>query len=193
MLEIKVDYDSDTECPSNYDCNWRLISFNPKHIHFVKPELDKYGKLDIDPELQEKIEQGFAFILSYYEHSGSRWSLKYQGPQCPWDTVQTAGLLIWDHDPEDMGAETYEERMKDANLFLDSYNDWGNGNCFWIQIKIDDKVVDSYGGYIGTDALLEGIKEIMDDYQDEGVKFTGPSELVEFISSSLKFDTKGKL
>jgi hypothetical protein len=72
-----------------------------------------------------------------------------------------------------MGAKTYEARQKDAESFLETYNDWANGNCHWYKIEDDTgHVIDECGGYIGEDSLLEAIREQIDP-DDEIEEVTG--------------------
>lgn len=151
---LKVGYDQDVECPmTSCDGMWTLKSFNRNSIHSVNPEsIFPNGKMPL--WLRNKFKVGLAFFLDYYEHGLGAYSLSGEGMQCQWDTAGCAGVLIWEHPPSDMGAKTVEERKKDARAFLDEYNDWMNGNCYYFSVEtIDGEEIDSCGGLIGTDHL----------------------------------------
>lgn len=159
---LTIGYDHDLERPdSGYD-GWKPISFNRRHNNFVHPDryrLHQPGNIG----LRRKLTVGLAFWLSYYEHGLCRWSLRGEGPQCRWDSVDIAGLLNWTGKPSDIGAKTYEDRAHDARNFLEAYTDWCNGNCYWFSLEDDQKILDSCSGFIGTEQLTEAINEALED------------------------------
>jgi hypothetical protein len=144
-ITVTINFDSDVENPSQpeYGGNgqWTHISFVCKHCDYQDPDnfltlKYKDGRL-IDlkgntPGLCSKLEAGTAFLLSYYEHGNRIWSLRGEETQ---DCFDTSGILLWEHPPCDLGAETYEGRQHDARLFLESYNDWCNGYGYSYAIK----------------------------------------------------------
>lgn len=146
-LTVKIVPDHDIENPSDWDHNWRVISFSNRHINYEPAD----RHLDPIPlALRNKLRAGTAFILSYYEHSGSAWSLQGEGMQCNWDTTRCAGLLIWDHKITDMGARTPADRAKDARAFLEVYNAWANGHGHGYEIidsDTDETLESCYGFY----------------------------------------------
>jgi hypothetical protein len=164
-LEISHDFDVD-EPDSGYD-GWRLVSFGRKHSNYEAP--GKYVKAfdrrtgEITPAtigLTRKLNVGLAFFLSCYQHGLSCWSLKGEGPQCPWDTAPLAGILIWTGKPGDIGAKTLDDRAEDARNFLESFNDWANGNCYWIRLADENgQEIESIGGLIGDEAVSEVVGE----------------------------------
>ena len=137
-LSLEINHDPHVDVPdSGYD-GWRLVSFGRKHNNYEDPA--KYVKAfdrrhqEVTPAnigLNRKLNVGLAFWLSYYEHGQGAWSLIGEGTQCPWDTAYLAGILIWTGKPGDIGAKTLEDRAEDARGFLESFNDWANGNCYW--------------------------------------------------------------
>lgn len=166
MVTVKIDFDQDVESPLDADGQWTLYSFSTKHRNFKHPEelgLGERGSDDIpkilNPGLRRKLEVGLAFFVSYYEHGSCVWSLRGSGPNCRWDSVDCAGLLVWEHKPNELGAKTFEDRAKDAATFLDVYTSWCNGDCYcW---DMDDAVGDGCGGYIGPD-----LKYMFDDIRN---------------------------
>lgn len=172
--------DSDLQNPSEFDGAWKLYSFSRRHRDHENPEtFFPNGKPTL--AIRRKLEVGTAFLLSYYEHSGSLWSLQGEGPHCQWDTVDMAGILVWEHKPSDMGAKTREARAKDAQGFLDDYNDWANGYGYGYQIEevvtlpcghTETNEVDScYGFYSNQiDYMFENIRDALAGETDVTVK-----------------------
>jgi hypothetical protein len=168
-LVVRIEHDSDVEVPdSGYD-GWKLVSFGRRHSNYEDP--DKYIRRYNREEgivvegigLLRKLNVGLAFWLSYYEHGLGCWSLKGEGPQCQWDTAHLAGILLWTGKPGDIGAKTLEDRAKDARCFLESYNDWANGNCYWYSVeKTDGTDVETVGGFIGDEAVNEALAEVLE-------------------------------
>lgn len=134
-IRVRIETDSDLENPADFGHNWTPYSFGRRHTNYRDPESlglslerDEHGTPKIlNPGLRRKLEVGLAFFLSYYEHGNSVWSLRGEGPQCRWDSVSVAGLLVWEHKPGDIGAKTREDRAKDAARFLETYTHWCNG------------------------------------------------------------------
>jgi hypothetical protein len=161
LKTLTIEYDADVERPDSIYDGWKPISFGRRHINFEHPDRYRLNQ----PEnigLRRKLDVGLAFWLSYYEHGLCRWSLRGEGPQCRWDSVDIAGLLIWTGKPSDMGAKTYEDRARDARHFLEEYTDWCNGNCYWFSLEDDQKLLDSCGGFIGMEQLTEAINEALE-------------------------------
>lgn len=128
---VRIEHDPDCESPAEWDGAWTPYSFNPRHVNFKDP--DELFPASIG--LKRKLKVGTAFMLSYFEHSLGYWYLRGEGHYCPWDYTTTAGILIWEHPPGDMGAKTYEERQRDARGFLEEYSHWCNGWCYGYTIE----------------------------------------------------------
>jgi hypothetical protein len=165
-LILEIGHDHDTDQPDRGYDGWKLISFGRRHSNYEDP--DKYIKRYNREEgvvvngigLQRKLQVGLAFWLSYYEHGQGAWSLLGEGTQCRWDTAYLAGLLVWTGKPGDIGAKTLEGRAEDARNFLESFNDWANGNCYWFRLTDEGgEEIDSFGGLIGSEALSEVVGE----------------------------------
>ena len=160
---LTVDSDSDPECPLDSPRAWSFVSFH-RHNRFFKdpPGLIRVGNGDVkavDPGLRSKLRRGLAFVLECYSHSETRYSLKGEGPQCRWDTAPVAGLLIWEHASNEMGAKSCEERAESARLALAEYNAWANGRVFGYSLAPADReaspdAADSCWGF--TDAAHMG-------------------------------------
>lgn len=174
LVTVKIDYDGDIESPTDHDGQWTLVSFNNNHVNSGSPDdylievgkyvrevyggrsYERWQRTALRPAnigLARKFKVGTAFILSYFEHGNCVWSLTGEGPQCQWDSVSVAGVLLWEHPVKELGAKTYEERAKDARRFLESYTDWCNGNGLYYSIEDgDEDNIDSCGGYYASDS-----------------------------------------
>lgn len=173
MVTIEINVDSDVESPSGQDGNWTHYSFSNRHVNYADPEkFFPNGKPTIG--LRRKLKVGLAFLCDYHEHGLCKWDRAASGHRDRWDSSPNAGLLVWEHKPDDMGAKTMEEREKDADAFLDQYTEWCNGNCHYIHATSDDGLDEAIGELIGTEALEEAIKEVLADRgEQEEIEFTG--------------------
>jgi hypothetical protein len=195
MLTLKINYDSDTECPCDWNDQWKLVSFNDRHSNYQNPSefIDSIKNGEIywnHVGLKRKIDTGTAFVLSYYEHGGSLWSLKGEGPQCRFDTAQIAGILLWEHPVNHLGPKMYEDRKEDARQFLNVYNAWANGECYFFSLESETSSLDSCGGFIGDEGLkemLKLIKESLADSEDKEIKIVGnAAQIIEGVDFGLK-------
>lgn len=163
-LIVTIDYDGDLPDPSEDDGMWKLYSFCTRHSSFKEPEELGLGR-GLDPKtncpkvnnpgLRQKLKVGLAFWLSYFEHGASMFFRKgtQSPPDMQWDGNKNAGLLVWEHEPSDMGAKTYEDRAKDADAFLRIHNDWANGRGYYFSIEDEQgENIDSCGGYYDSDS-----------------------------------------
>jgi hypothetical protein len=180
-VTVYLGHDHDVESPADYD-GWSPYSFSTKHINFKDP--DEVDPIE-DEELRAKLDNGLAFFLSYYEHGRCLWSLRGEGPQCRWDSVNVAGILIWEQDEDNIGAKTVEDRRKDAQRFLDSWNAYVNGDAWYFSIVNDcetcgssDKSVveESMGGFLGEANLDYMFSEIRSYVGENKVTFKGEAK-----------------
>jgi len=173
-LVLTVGYDPDPDCPMDWDGSWKLYSFNRRSIFWRHPdnfirrvEGDKIIPANIG--LQRKLDRGLAFWLQYYEHGLARYDIRNEGPQCAWDTVSLAGLLIWERPAKELGLKTFEERRKSAKAFLELFNKWMIGDvytyCLCEEVYnaerevMEERFVDSLCGIYEIDVLEEYVKE----------------------------------
>jgi len=147
---VIIDHDPDCESPCESD-QFTLYSFCQRHSSFKDPR-------EI-PDLKSKLKGKTAFMLSYFEHGDCVWSLQGEGSSCPWDSVYTAGVLVWEGKPTDIG-KTPAKRVKAARSFLKAYTDWANGHVYYWRVEtLDGEEVNSCGGVIGWEWLEKMIKE----------------------------------
>ena len=135
---IRIVHDSDCDCPMEWDCQWTLHSFDSNSIHHN----DEYNVDNLPIGIRRKLQCGTAFFLS---DNGDDYSIRYSG----WRGV--GGILIWEHDVKEL-RKGYDERLKDAQVFLDAYNDWRNGRCFGYMVETrTGEHLDSCFGYFESD------------------------------------------
>jgi hypothetical protein len=136
---IEVWHDEDAENPT--ECGlYEIYSFSTRHSNYEHPD-------DIE-DVDALVESGRAFLLSYYEHGNCVWSLQGQGPQCRFDSVNVAGIIILKDDYlEDLEGE---ELYKVVSSLLEEYTAYCNGNTYGYSISSDDLDMyeESCGGYI---------------------------------------------
>jgi hypothetical protein len=96
------------------------------HLEYIKGI--EGGKIKWkNPKIQKMYENKQIFVCEFYSHSLDVWSLLGEGPQCRFDTVSFAGLLIWKGDVyKYAGAGT--DRESTARELLDAYNAYANGD-----------------------------------------------------------------
>lgn len=121
------------------------------------------------------------FFLSYFEHGLCRWGLQGTMSDMPdfrWDGVEFAGFLEVKADNEWFDAKSEEEQRELAASFVDHYTDWCNGEAFGYQLEkygeetcnlghvheIDEELLDSCWGFIGSDHVAEEIASVLDYY-----------------------------
>jgi len=162
-MRLTIEYDECVESPAD-DSQWEIYSFSSRHRNFKHPE--NFFPLNIG--LRRKLEVGTAFLLSYYEHGLCLWSLSGEGPNCRWDSVGTAGILIY-RDPIKYLPKEYSERAEYARSFLKEYTEWCNGEvfCYCIESEsecdkceqVEREIIDSCGGFIGSESILDSLKD----------------------------------
>lgn len=186
FVRVTIDHDLDVDSPCDRDEEFRFVSFN-RYVIGSEP-IDNYIRgftaegeaIPANPGLASKLRAGTAFWISLYDHSSRTWTLKGEGYHDRWDSTVYAGILLWDHDPNDIGR-TYEEREKAARTFIEEYTDWAEGNTYYYKIEkivadhgfdpemddVDDlegvEEIDSCGGFIGEDWLTQNIREAIKD------------------------------
>jgi len=188
-LVVRVQLDEDVESPMDQDGQWTLYSFSRKHKTYRDPESLGLGELEANGRprilslgLRRKLEVGLAHFVAYFEHGSCRWSLTNDPtrPNCRWDSVSVAGLLVWENKPEDMGARTYEDRAKDAASFLETFTSWCNEDCYYYTIEDEaGEVVGSCGGYIGPDLgylFDDAFGELDEEQRKLPVEFPGDEQ-----------------
>jgi hypothetical protein len=123
FVKLVVEYDDEagSDCP----CEWG-------GYEVVRPCGSVIG-MDGDPkytgeEIVELVDQGLAFPLDKYEHSGVDYSLHGEGYQCRWDTSPFAAVVVIVD--EDYRKEKEEERLSGARNFLKTFNQWVNGEVY---------------------------------------------------------------
>lgn len=160
---VTIEVDQDVEQPFE---PFTVYSFNRHHSNYKHPD-------DID-----RNEPGL--YLSYHEHGNARWFL-FDGTSVPhidhWDTVAVAGWMhVNGHALDWWNGMDTADQQKAADSFLEEYTHWWNGDGFYYAIEevshfecdfgaLHDtsKTLDSCGGFLGFDHILEAVREALPD------------------------------
>jgi hypothetical protein len=167
-LTVEIFHDPDAENPCDEESQWRLYSFSNRHLSYRDP-YDFFPDGKASPEFQSKLDEGFAWILSYFEHGQCRWMLSDEPKDMlagdwRWDGVDVAGVLVWEHPLDELGPRTKQDRRADAAEFVDIYTSWCNGETYGYSITdSDDEEVSGYSGYIGVDNLISALREELEE------------------------------
>jgi hypothetical protein len=165
LRKLTLGNDTDVESPNEDGHGWRLYSFSTKHASFKHPE---NFNVRTNPGLRSKFKAGLAHWLSYYEHGNCLWQLTegrhVPGSDCPWDSVQYAGIVVFEGPAKDFKA-TPEVRKKSAAEFCRVFTEWSNGECYWFSVEDKDgNDLGGCGGFIGlTEHIAEYINESLAD------------------------------
>ena len=179
------------ESPAEYDLAWKLYSFSRNHGTFKDPaDLGFADPMDVG--LRKKLEVGTAFVLGYFEHGRGIWHISGDIPMGTagdyrWDGVNVAGLLLWEHDPKEMGAKTKKARQKDAEGFLETYNSWCNGDIYGYVVEDrDGEELDSCWGYIGDMDYCQDQAKIAAEHHAKEAKPITASRVLDLLHTLLQ-------
>lgn len=164
LIHLFIEREDSPEDPNDRECDWRLISFNTRHLHFQHHEtLIKRDGTGATAAMRRKLAAGLAFVLSYYEHGDCLWYIPgtHSPPDMQWDGCRVAGVLIWGtkNPRRDMGAKTYEDRKKDAEAFVEHYTAWANGHLYYYRIEdADGEMLESSGDWSDFGEMVQEIR-----------------------------------
>jgi hypothetical protein len=163
---IKIEHDTDTESPLEYDC-----------FEFVNGWTDRDRYAELREELNTADYGKTWWYLDCYRHGNEVWSLTGEGYQCVFDTSRKCGIL---HLPSRDPSEVGKDPKKAAEDIIETYNKWVSGDTWWYRIEYaeyvheggtcpccdtenvvwrTDRLVeyDSCGGFIGQDHAQQEI------------------------------------
>lgn len=156
ILSVGID-----EYPANpltdYDGMWTLVTFCPRGYAYDSRITDqpRDDYFDWSEKHQEylpntldlfwKLRAGLAFTIS--RNRDEYW------PNDPGDMDGREGVVIFEHDPAEMGAKTPQERHADAAACLKEYSEWAQGNVYCYSLRSADSAAidESCCGFIGAD------------------------------------------
>jgi hypothetical protein len=148
IIFAALHHDQNAQNPCD-DGRYTLYSLSHRHVNSISAD-EALAKLEANPK--------DVFPLSYYEHSGSLWSLQGSGPRCEFDTVDFAGILVIERDSD----ETQEFTSEYAQSCLDEFNAWANGDVYGYTVSVyellrdtDGDIIDDENHYKRKDALHE--------------------------------------
>jgi hypothetical protein len=148
--DIVVSLDESAENPCEWG-DWKAISFNSKHLSYMHPDkaFEMYGV---------QLGTGKACVLGYHEHGECEWSLS-QKKRKSFDYTPIAGMIIY------KGAGKAD--WSHGENWLDIYNQWCNGDVYYISIKDQQgQLVDSIGGIYSSEAAFGFLQETFWEYTE---------------------------
>lgn len=202
-FRITLEQDYDAENPTEWSL-FKVVSFNRRHSSFLDPDSllpcqyltgrgnnlsfngDPCEAMPWEHTEELALDHGYKpnpdilFELSYYEHGLCRWSLGGRGPNCRWDSVRFAGVLMWDGPKDERAwfdALTQDEKEGQAEGFLETYTDWCNGDVNVVVIeKWDDETDDwepweAVGGVYGSDVKSFVLEDMLGNFKDPEIVF----------------------
>lgn len=179
MKIVTIEHEDNAEDPCERD-QFVVHSFNRRHHAFAAPGNFFSEDGTPSPALAAQLTEETAFVLSYYEHGSCVWSRQGTGPQCQWDNVSLAGLLVWTGKPEDLGKD-YDARAKAADGFLSAYTAWCNGEVYGYRVEeeitlpcghTETREIESCYGFNGTDVDYMA-SEVAHVVNGDDVRFKG--------------------
>jgi len=128
--------------------------------------------------------------LSYYEHGLCRWMVGQSlvPDYGNFDTVNVAGVIVWNGDDDERGwwdALPSPERMKTLDGIAKEYTSWANGEtygftlttidvCETCDTELEGETVESCGGFIGSEHLIQVIRdETLDGIDPSNIRIVG--------------------
>jgi hypothetical protein len=191
-IQVRIEQDQDPIAPWDCDGQWTFKSFLDRDddrfeymsVSYSEPlgkvVATRPSRAIVSPAnigLRRKFAVGLAYWLSVYRHSGEHWFISSERPWFAdkWDTSVYAGILIWEHKPEDMGAKTKEDRQKDAQGYLDQLNQYFNGEVYGVTVKETDypgEVYESCWGFYSKEEVIDFVLDCVKP-GDNILKVTG--------------------
>jgi hypothetical protein len=164
-VELMIDYDQDCDNPlTSCDGMWTLYTGRDLEERMTdrSGSWREYRWIPDTLDLFWKLRNGLAWTVGGYLDGGSQGISVYVQEYDPSDRI--CGLLVWEHDPSDMGSTTKEGRRRDARSTLAEYERWANGECYGYALTgLDFAYDDSCWGFIGLDSLREAVQEALPD------------------------------
>lgn len=139
MRRVRVFQDDAATNPCEWG-GWEVHSFGRRHYNFRHPAglITEAGE-GATIGIRRKLAVGTAFVLSYFEHGSSHWSLMGEGPQCRFDGVRVAGYLECRTEAVKYLPRGYAAREKVARTFLEAYTAWSNGWVYLVEgVDLDE-------------------------------------------------------
>jgi hypothetical protein len=170
-ITLRLDYDTDCESPlETCDGMWTLHTFGWRDGNARLDDffiIDGQRTIPATLDLFWKLRNGLAWIVGGV-NDGYGYCHYYPVEYDSTDRIN--GLLVWEHDPSEMGAKTKDERKADAKSTLDEFNRWAGGEVFGYDFGGTAGEFDSCWGFIGArgDAGLPTVAHRADRQAYEG-------------------------
>ena len=125
----------------------------------------------VSDELAKKLDDGRAFWVDKYEHSGSSYTLMGEGMNDRWDTTQQWGIIEFT-DEYATNFDDYEGRKEMARGDLRDYTAYANGEVYQSYIyEVNPHTgenieqIDGSGGFFSYDEAKQQAEDTIDSYE----------------------------
>lgn len=154
---VRASYDTPYDCPNDWGC-FEVKIFGCRDLNNCKRE-DFYDDNDnLAIGMRSKLRAGTAWPVAVRHYSGTDggyYSVADKEDDCD-------GFIIFT--PDYVKGVSLEERKRYAKQDLETYQEWANGEIYYVEITTEDgREVDSCGGIYGDHGLKAFIEEAIGD------------------------------
>jgi hypothetical protein len=180
-ITVEVGYDQNCDNPLDNDGMGSIRSLSRRHSNSIGAE-EFEALTGFNPATGEfKGGDQDAVVLSYFEHGNHLWFVKGETPcgvEYRWDGVRVAG--VWQ--PDDVllqevkgltPAKRLAKMVEFARQACTEFTAWGNGECYYFNVKVVDEneqklagddtagiLEESCGGFIGWEYFENEVQEV---------------------------------
>lgn len=144
-LKIKIEYDTNTESPREWDNDSKMILFHGRY------NLGDNHNFSVESfnEWFEENKENLVYLPVYgYDHGGL--TISTSPFSCSWDSGQLGYIYMTKE-----AAKNYENPILALESEVKIYDLWIRGECYYYVIFDEEEVLDSCGGYIGFEDCRE--------------------------------------
>lgn len=184
-FSLELHYDQDAESPRQWDNLGTMVCAHRRYDlgdddglskaqdvvrkHYSESFLEDYD-LSSHPEvygLMQRIKEVILLPLYLYDHGGI--TMRTAPFSCPWDSGQVGFIFVT---KEAIRSEygwknVTQKRVERIEGYLrgevSTYDQFISGDVFYFLAKKDDEVVDSCGGFYGSDPMKNGMIEYLEE------------------------------
>ena len=145
-LKIKIEYDTNTESPREWENDSKMILF---HKRYNLGDKHNYSFESFNEWFEENKKELVYLPVYGYEHS--ELTISTSPFSCSYDSGQL-GYIYMTKDK----ATQYENPILALENEVKTYDSWIRGECFYYVIfDEEEEILDSVGGYIGLENCRE--------------------------------------
>ena len=165
---LKIETDTDSLNPRvDFDNLGKMICFHRRYELGDKHNIKTSDYANMKDLIKSNSKKGDIVVPLYlYDHSGLRISTKPF--HCPWDSMQVGFILVTKETiQKEYGRATkknIEKVMKVIESEVETYDQYLSGDVYQFSIEdLDGNVLDSCGGFFGSDIVRSGLVDHLDE------------------------------